>query len=202
MIERKIVRVYETTYQQTRGKFEPFAENNEYRRMFLSKNKNSDSEVNKINDMVDSFSLKCERDQKLRGCIQRTNYNTESFSTLANILLDVLLYQRPSLAIEATNMLYKIFSMQSEMEKVYDEAILLLDENYYKVYKLLYFHNSKLIKLTRNFSRIPSKPKKIMEFYSIFRAGNPLLDKTARKFPGLIDLCYSCLLYTSDAADE
>jgi hypothetical protein len=56
--------------------------------------------------------------------------------------------------------------------------------------KLLNIHQNKLIELTMNFTAIPTKPKKIEEFFRVFKAGNPLLDENIRATPGLVDLCY------------
>ena len=68
---------------------------------------------------------------------------------------------------------------------------MLLDDNYYKVVKLLNNHRLQLIDLTQNFTKIPTKPDDMLKFYSLFKAGNPLMNENVRDCLGLVDLCYS-----------
>jgi hypothetical protein len=58
------------------------------------------------------------------------------------------------------------------------------------VVKLLNSYRLKLIDLTQNFSKIPTKSKEMLEFFKIFKAGNPLMDENIRESPGIVDLCY------------
>ena len=78
---------------------------------------------------------------------------------------------------------------------------MLLDNNYYKVFKLLNSHRLRLIDLTQNFTKIPTKSEDMLEFYRLFKAGNPLMDENIRESPGLVDLCY-CGINTDEEEYE
>ena len=88
-------------------------------------------------------------------------------------------------------MLARHYSRRYQLKIIFAEANLLMETKHYKVLKLLNSHRLRLIDLTQSFTKIPTKPHEMLEFYRIFKAGNPLLDENIRKCPGLIDLCYS-----------
>ena len=119
------------------------------------------------------------------------------FDSMSDVLLDLLLYNKPKLAQESINMLHRHYSRRYELKIIYRDATLLLENKHYKVLRLLNSHRLHLIDLTQGFTKIPTKPKEYLEFYRIFKAGNPLINETVRKSPGLVDLCY-CGRDTSD----
>ena len=54
-------------------------------------------------------------------------------------------------------MLHRHFSQRYELKIIYSEATLLLENKDYKVVKLLNSHRLRLIDLTQNFTKIPTK---------------------------------------------
>lgn len=188
-----IVEIYsqENSGELTEALFEPFAENINNQDFKLETSYQS-TQLYKFGITLDEFKKQCNSNYELRQLVVRLFQSSNNeHQVLSKVLLDILLHNRPQLVIEATNMLQRMFSTRQDLYRICTGATLLLDDNYYKIYKLLNSHMSKLSKLTNNFRKLPKKPRDIIEFYQIFRAGNPLLNSESRASPGIIDLCYT-----------
>ena len=144
-----------------------------------------------IRDIMQKFKEFCKKDDNLKSIVNDlfTISNANRYK-VGDLLLDLVLYQNNALVVSAMNMIHRHFMVRSELKRIYAEATLLLDDRAYKTVKLLKIHEMRLIDLTQNFTRIPTKPKHIEAFFKTFKAGNPLLDENVRDKPGLVDLCY------------
>ena len=191
--KQEIYKVDEKALQYMQQGFSSYMEKNVAKKFqVVPSESNSFAMKSYFKEMLRSFKELCRHDRSLINAVGKLFYeNQEEKKKLSSTLLDMTLYQRSTLVVEATNMLHCHFSQRKEIQRIFNEATLLLDETYYKIYRLLLKHQSRLISLTQNFSKVPTKPEEMTEFYEIFKAGNPLLDPEVKTKPGLIDLCYT-----------